>query len=387
MISNSDPGKIKRGYIEYLAYGIVLILLIILPLIFWDISDINQRHRIIGGWVRITPFILIFLIHNFWLLPKLLLRKKLALYLISTTILIVLINYIFIYSSLLHEFLFKLGRPFDPNGKIPPEIMDAIQDRGSHLHARGTGHFGPGRGQGYWRWHNPAYLAFTYNVIISMLVVGFNAAIKLTTEWFRNEQQRKELEKETIRTQLSALQHQVSPHFFMNTLNNIHALIDYKKEDAQEAILRLSKMMRYLLYDSESGKTSLAKEIEFLESYIDLMRLRMQKSVELKINFPVVVPELEIYPFLFIAFIENAFKYGIRPRGKSFIHIILEVTGKKLHFHVSNSKTTEIADINGEGGIGIENTRKRLELLYGSDYDLNIYDREEEFEIDLILPV
>ncbi len=173
----------------------------------------------------------------------------------------------------------------------------------------------------------------------------------------------------------------------MNTLNNIHALIDYSKEDAKEAILRLSRMMRYLLYDSEQGTTSLTRELEFLKSYLDLMRLRLQKSVELKVNFPSSPPGLEVHPFLLIAFIENAFKHGIRPRGKSFIHILLEINHDKLHFNVINSRADGTKDTNNEGGIGIENTRKRLDLLYGRNYSLNIYDRKKDFEIDLIIPV
>lgn len=385
MRSNNMFRNIRRGYFEYLAYSIVLIILFLLPLIFWDWGDIGQRRRIIGGWVRIFPFLIIFIVHNFWLLPYFLLnKKKLVLYVVSTLLLIVLINYLFIYNEFLHGVIFKFSHTQSPDGAFIPDAIEKFHGRGGP--GRGGGHhYVPGRA--YWRWHNPPYLIYTYNIIISLLVVGFNTAIKLTTVWFRNEQHSKELEKETLQSQLSVLQNQISPHFFMNTLNNIHALIDYNKDNAKEAILRLSKMMRYLLYDTEKGKTSLSKEIEFLESYIELMQLRLQKSVKLKINFPSEIPVLNIYPFLFIAFIENAFKYGIRPKGKSFIYILLEVTDSKLHFSVHNSKTTESKNADETGGIGIENTRKRLDLLFKSNYSLNVFDREDEFEIDLIIPI
>ena len=371
-------GTMRKGYFEYLAYGIVLLFLIVLPLIFWDFGDTDQCTRIIGGWIRIFPFLVIFVIHNFWLLPQFLLKKKPALYLIVTFAVILLVNYLFIYNTFLHNVLYNLGHPQGPGGQAMPDMMDKF-------HGRGYGHM-PGKGRGYWHWHNPTYLIFTYNVIISVFVVGFNTAIRLATEWFRNEQQRKEQEKETLKNQLTALQQQVSPHFFMNTLNNIHALIDSSKEDAKEAILRLSKMMRYLLYDSDKGKISLEREIEFLKSYIDLMRLRLQKSVELAVNFPSKIPHKEIHPFLFIAFIENAFKHGIRPRGKSFIHILLEISGDNLHFNLCNSRNDVKANTEG-GGIGLANTRKRLDLLYGSSYQLNIFEREEEYEVDLIIPL
>lgn len=373
------PDTMRKGYFEYLAYGIVIIILIVLPLIFWDFNDLAQRPRIVGGWIRIFPFLVIFVIHNFWLLPHFLLNKKLLLYLLGTLIVILLINYLFIYNSFLHDVLYNIGHPQETGGQAMPGMMEKY-------HGKGHGHT-PGKGKGYWQWRYPAYLIYTYNVIISLLVVGFNTAIRLTTEWFLNEQQRKEQEKETLKNQLTALQQQVSPHFFMNTLNNIHALIGSSKEDAKEAVLRLSKMMRYLLYDSDKGKTSLEREIEFLKSYIDLMRLRLQQSVELSVNFPSEVHEKEIHPLLFIAFIENAFKHGIHSRKKSFIRILLEFMDNDLHFNLCNSRDNVKSGKENEEGIGINNTRKRLDLLYGKSYRLNIYEREEEFEVDLIIPL
>jgi len=235
-------------------------------------------------------------------------------------------------------------------------------------------------------WHLPLYMIFAYNVIISILIIGFNASMKITSKWLKDDQKRKDLEKEYLQSKLTFLQHQVSPHFFMNTLNNIHALIDYSKEDAKEAVLRLSKLMRYLLYDSERGRTTLQKEIEFLNSYIDLMRLRLTESVELNVLFPEKVPHREMPPFLFLSFVENAFKYGISSRGKSYIHILLEVNGNNAHFNIKNSISSKNRDGENSTGIGIENARKRMELLYGENYSLNVYERENEYEIDLKFP-
>jgi hypothetical protein len=368
--------------IEQISYWLVWLILLFLPLIFWDFNDPQQQKRLIGGWVRILPFFFIFLIHNFILLPYLLLKRRYLAYGILTVILILGINYWFIFSDSLHNIIINLmeGRQEKLN-----EMAEHLNEQRNWQH---NGEHEKGyQGAQYWKWHNPSWFVFTYNSIISLLVAGFNAAMKYITQNLNREQLRKELEKETAESQLMVLQNQVSPHFFMNTLNNIHALIDYNREDAKEAVLRLSKMMRYLLYESDNGRTSLKKEIEFLASYIDLMRLRLQPEVDLRVNFPDPVPEVEIYSLLTISFLENAFKYGIDPRAPSFIHILLEADENRIHFNVRNSKTLKGEGSVQPGGLGIENARKRLDLLYGKQYSLKIYNRDLEYEVDLIYPV
>jgi LytS/YehU family sensor histidine kinase len=285
-----------------------------------------------------------------------------------------------------HDFLLRMldKRTSFPDGEIDQLLNRGGRGRGMH------GRRGMGGGPGshyFFRGRNPLYLAYTYNVFISLLVVGFNTTIKYATRWLKHEKDQQEREKEAVQSQLSALQSQVSPHFFMNTLNNIHALIDYDQGHAKEAVLRLSKMMRYLLYESENGKIALKKEVEFLQSYIDLMKLRLRPEVELKVQFPATVPDVEVYSLLTLSFLENAFKYGIDPRRSSFIHILFEVIDNKIHFNIRNSKGTEVHENTEKGGLGIINTRKRLELLFAGSYTLNLYDRKNEFEVDLNYPV
>lgn len=380
----SQQGKFSAlknwGSIEQISYWLVWSVLLFLPMIFWDFGDSGDQKKIIGGWLRILPFLLIFMVHNLVLLPQLLLKKRYLLYAITTLALILLINYWFIFSDSLHNFIIDI---VEGRKKELQEGVDKIREHDMHrrgMHRKGRW------GANYWQWRSSSYFIFTYNVIISLLVVGFNTMLKFATQWLRKDQQRKELEKETVQSQLMVLQNQVSPHFFMNTLNNIHALIDYNSDDAKDAVLRLSNMMRYLLYESDQGKTSLRKEIEFLQSYIDLMKLRLQPEVDLQVNFPKNIPDIEIYSLLTISFLENAFKHGINPRGHSFIHILLEMTDNQLHFNIKNSRIETNEREIEPGGIGIENAKKRLELLYGKRYHLNIYNREEEFEVDLIYP-
>jgi LytS/YehU family sensor histidine kinase len=172
----------------------------------------------------------------------------------------------------------------------------------------------------------------------------------------------------------------------MNTLNNIHSLVDINSEEAKEAIIKLSKMMRYLLYETETEKTTLKREIEFLESYISLMKLRFNESVIIKLNLPATIPDKSIPPFLFTSLIENAFKHGVSYKDESFINIDLTITDDHLLLVVTNSKSDN-STADEFSGIGIDNTRKRLELLYGNNYNLDIIDEKKLFTVNLSLPI
>jgi sensor histidine kinase YesM len=223
--------------------------------------------------------------------------------------------------------------------------------------------------------------------LISLLIAGFNTAIASTNKWVDEEQSRKEVEKEHIKSELDFLQSQISPHFFMNTLNNIHALIEADQELAQNAVIRLSELMRYLLYESGRGTTTLKKEVEFLRSYINLMQLRVDNSVKVDINLPSVIENVNLPPLLFISFIENAFKHGVSYREPSHLSFSLEHHSGIIEFTSVNTISSAIgASPKKEGGIGLENIRKRLDLLYGDKYSLDIANNEKEFVVKLIIP-
>lgn len=369
--------KIKDWKIaEQIVFAIIWLVIFLFPLIFWDFGDYHQRKRIIGGWVRVFPFFLIFLVHHLIFLPKFLNNSRRSLYLISTVLTILIINYLFVINRDFQDLVYNLvvgnQDKLDKGGEIRKhfDAPGGIYNRGRHFHKL--------PGIEYW--------LFTSNVFISILIVGFNATLYFTTRWLKEEQKRKDIEKQNIQSQLSQLQNQVSPHFFMNTLNNIHALIDYNKDHAKQAVLRLSELMRYVLYDLEEGKTTLKKEIEFLKSYVDLMKLRISESLDLSINFPSKIPDIQIPPFLFIPFIENAFKHGIGTKGDSYIHIVLEIIDKKIYFRLNNSIPDTKSDNGKYSGIGLENARKRLNLLFNGKHELRILERKNDFEIDLVFP-
>ena len=232
------------------------------------------------------------------------------------------------------------------------------------------------------------FMLFLDNFIISILVVGVGAAVKMVSQWLNEESRRKDLEKEQLKTELALLRHQVSPHFFMNTLNNIHALIDINTEDAKNSIIQLSTMMRYLLYDTAHGQTTLKKEVAFIESYIVLMQLRFPKKVTVSLSVPQNIQDIEIPPMLFISFLENAFKHGVSYQAESFVSFHIEQAGDRLKCIIRNSKGENKESIDESySGIGMANIKKSLKLLYGNDYSLHIQENENDFEVQLTIPV
>jgi hypothetical protein len=219
----------------------------------------------------------------------------------------------------------------------------------------------------------------------ALFLMFLSLGLKVLERQSQIEELSREIEKEKLNSELSFLKNQISPHFFFNTLNNIYSLIGISQNDSQEAVLKLSKLMRYLIYDSEKGNTMLSHEIEFMRNYIDLMKLRMNDRVALNVSFPEEYADRNIQPLLFIPFIENSFKHGISYREKSFIDIEMKEDGGSIFFKCSNSlhsKTEKEAE-NETGGIGLENVRKRLDLLFPGRHELRINSSENRFDVFL----
>jgi len=227
---------------------------------------------------------------------------------------------------------------------------------------------------------------FLNYVFTSSILIFFSIGLRVMERHSQTEKLQKELEKEKLNSELAFLKNQISPHFFFNTLNNIYALIGINVEDSQKAVLKLSKLMRYLLYESEQGNTLMSNEIDFMNNYIDLMKLRMSDKINLSVSFPDKYEDFNIAPLLFVPFIENAFKHGISYREKSFINITMTVNKDSLTFLCNNSffKSREVED-NEHSGIGLENVGKRLNLLFPGKHELKTNKSETAFEVILYI--
>jgi LytS/YehU family sensor histidine kinase len=220
-----------------------------------------------------------------------------------------------------------------------------------------------------------------------LLLMGMNLGVKLYFMSQRDLERQKIIDKKNLEQQMEYLKYQVNPHFFMNTLNNIHALVDIDPERAKTTIVELSKMMRHILYDGGKKLIPLSREVEFLNLYVQLMRLRYSNKVHINVDLPQQLPELKLPPLMLIIFVENAFKHGISYREESFINISVEVENKRLLFNCRNSKPTQSQKSNEKGGMGLQNVRQRLELLYEDDYTLSINDAEKTYEVKLDIPM
>ena len=222
-------------------------------------------------------------------------------------------------------------------------------------------------------------------VVVLLLMFGANLGIK---GYFRSREDRKRLtalEKKNLEQQLEYLRFQINPHFFMNTLNNIHALIDIDPTKAQETILELSKMMRYVLYEGDRKGVPLTKEVAFIRTYVKLMQLRYTDKVRITLDLPTEVPERQIPPLILITFIENAFKHGVSYQRESFIEVRMAVEGERLRFECRNSKAERSNE--EKGGVGLANVRKRLNLLFEHNYTLSIHNEPQEYTVELNIPL
>ncbi|MCK5028156.1 MAG: sensor histidine kinase [Bacteroidales bacterium] len=375
--------KTSQKVPETAIYLIVWLVMFIIPVLVSTSNTGRFDKQIFIGWARMVPFVLIFIINTVWLLPELLFKGKTAMYLLSVVIISLLLVYIW-------EYVFPLIKDFIEGNQSAEIIERRFPPEGQRPMRSGQRPLGPGQRLQPPNQQPPGQrshvLSIFNQMVIAWLVVGFNDAIKVTNKWFVDEQKKRELEKEHLKSELAFLQNQISPHFFMNTLNNIHAQIDINTKEAQGSIVTLSKMMRYLLYESDQGKTSLKKEIEFLKSYVDLMKLRVDESVNIDLEISVIDEDIKLHPFLFISFVENAFKHGISYNEQSFIKIELKQNSEFIEFSCVNSLSVQNKITNPYSGVGLENIKKRLNLLYNSNYQLDINELDSEFKAYLKIP-
>lgn len=210
---------------------------------------------------------------------------------------------------------------------------------------------------------------FIGNAILYMLVVGVSVAIRMTDSWYRAEAARKELEHIHIQAELQNLKSQLNPHFLFNTLNNIYSLISIDTDRAQRTVLDLSRLLRYVLYDSSRPTVPLHAEIGFLRDYIELMRIRLPRHVQTDVSLPEAPAPEPVAPLLFISLVENAFKHGVSNDKPSYINIDIREIGGRLICRTENSFFPKNAASDRSGsGIGLTNLSKRLEMLYPGRY-------------------
>ena len=217
---------------------------------------------------------------------------------------------------------------------------------------------------------------------LSFIVIG--TAIKMYEEWNQNERKKKEIETYKTRSELNFLKNQLSPHFLFNSLNSIYALTTKKSDDAPEAVITLSELMRYMLYQTDNDFVSLKDELDYIQNYLKLQRLRIANNENITLNIHGNVTNQKIRPLLLISFIENAFKYGTDFKGNTEVRITINVNHNYLEFKCVNVIGHRKKDVNNSG-IGLQNTTDRIALLYKHKHNLEVNEVDNKFVVYLKL--
>ncbi|MEL7532130.1 MAG: histidine kinase [Bacteroidota bacterium] len=228
---------------------------------------------------------------------------------------------------------------------------------------------------------------FLLNLMSTAMILLIVNAYNFIKDWWQNRRARQKLENEKLKMELSALKHQINPHFLFNILNGLYALALKNDDDpTANGIEKLSGMMRYVLYESNDTFVPLEREINYIQNYIDLQRLRVNKQVKILLQVEGPIKDQKVAPMLFIPYIENAFKFGISTAKPSDIYINLKLEGNQLMFEVENPiHQTRTSDHSGYEGIGLENVKKRLQLLYPDRYLIDIHNQGDRFKVVLTL--
>lgn len=398
----------KQSRQENITYLVVWGLLFASPLLSLYVRTINDANltfdwtEVFVVWRRFAIYLLLFLVHNFFVAPLLIYKHKRVLYFSIVTVILVAFAVYQCNSR-------PNGR--NPMGHKPPmEQLDRHEPPPIPADAPTPGLFGEPDGPRHFdepneppmafegqrpphekhemRRHDPLPIIGERDILaIVMLILMFGANLGIKGYYHSREDRKRlaELEKKNLEQQLEYLRYQINPHFFMNTLNNIHALVDIDPEKAKDTILELSKMMRFVLYEGNKQGVPMSRELDFIRHYIELMQLRYTDKVRIALDLPGEVPDRQIPPLILITFIENAFKHGVSYQRDSFIEVKMAVEGDELHFECCNSK----ANVSNEekGGVGLSNVRKRLNLLYGNNYALRVHDVADVYTVELTLPL
>jgi sensor histidine kinase YesM len=227
-----------------------------------------------------------------------------------------------------------------------------------------------------------------YYFLVTFFIAGSSTIFKIVTDWARHLRERQELQTQTMQSELRFLKSQINPHFLFNTLNNLYALTLKKSEKAPDIVIKLSEMMRYMLYECNEKEVLLSKEVNYIRNYLDLERLRQGKKVEIRFDVEGLVGDQKIAPLMFTPFLENSFKHGLSHNiSAGYVDIRLKTENQTVEFYIENSKPDAPMPKGDRrsGGIGLVNIHRRLNLLYPNNYDLKIEDQPQAYAVRLKL--
>ncbi|QRM90315.1 sensor histidine kinase [Lacinutrix sp. WUR7] len=338
--------KNKISYKEIIIHTLVWMCISTFPLLtaYIDLGEIPS-----GLYLKQAMRPIVFYINYLVFVPYLLLRRKLVLYILVSIVFLIVYNYVteeLIFNNLIVEFR-DLPRP--PN--------------------RPGGPFG---------------IKHAISIVFSLSIFLLGGIFSLVVDFYKRDRLSKELENEQKDIKLQVLRNQLNPHFLFNSLNSIYSLVRSKSDDAPEAVITLSELMRYMLYEAGDKQVPLEKEINYIQNYIALQRLRLKNTEAVKLNINGETRNLKIYPLLLISFIENAFKYGTDYKGNTQIDIKIVVSNNQLVFKAENILGLHKRDMKNSG-VGLKNIENQLHYLYKNNHKLIINETKTHYKVHLTL--
>jgi two-component system, LytTR family, sensor kinase len=309
-------------------------------------SEVNS-YTLLASLINLIVAIATVYIFNYFLIPKILLKNKWKKFIAIAIVAIVL----FFYIELLLTLFLVVKLLYDGHSLFP-EMLDVVM------------------------------------LFFNMFFILFIAiAIKFYKRWSETEYRKQRIQKEKVEVELQMLRSQVNPHFLFNTLNSIYVLAMKNSDQTANTVMKLSDLLDYILYKIDTPRIPVSTEIQIIENYIELERIRFTNRVDLSLSTDLESKDIQIPPMLIIPFIENAFKHGVaKSLEKSWIEVSIRECGQLMNIEVSNSKGQKPTK-SQTGGIGLENVKKRLDILFHDKYKLDITEKINSYEVFLSIPI
>ncbi len=336
----------KRIVLMHLSFWCVYLSFFIYQVSFYQRDDFNWRRFLTVIVIQMLFTSLPAYINYFFFLPQFLEQKKVGRYLLSFLVPFALLVLIRLYTERL--------------------LLDGFTHQYKYL-------------------YSPRFVVQT--VLITLFITVFVGMLRFAIDWFELESKKKAIENEKLSTELRFLKAQINPHFLFNTLNNLYYLAFTQSPNTTEVIAKLSQMMRYMIYDSNHPQVLLSKEIEYMENYISLEKLRLNDQIPICFEVKGDIGRVSVVPLILISFLENAFKHGVSSNfPKAWINVKLELHGNECVYTVENSKLPAKSQ-QEKSGIGLQNVHRRLDLSYPGKYTLAIDDKPDRYRIELKIQI
>ena len=375
------PEHKKRKWVSVLIQVLAWLIVFAFPLLFVERNStvaFSLTEYLKHSSIPVS-FVIAFYVNTLWLIPKVLFRKK--------TTSFILLNILFV--AVLSLGIAKWNKKYmkGPGQKNPATEMVANQKMqapdGRQEFRPQPPMYSPKGPQNRMHHRRPEKMFWIRDMMSLLFIIGLACTIKLTERYDKTEKSLQEAEEEKAKAERDNLKNQLNPHFLLNTLNNIYALISINQDKAQEAVHQLSKLLRHVLYENQEQFVPVQSEIEFLKNYIELMKIRLSSNCKVVFNADIQSnSNLKIAPLLLISLVENSFKHGVSPTEESFIFInITEIVSDKKHklsCLIENSYYPKDESDKSGSGVGLKQVQTRLDLLYKDHYtwDKGVVDVE-----------